>query len=297
MVFVRQLGFEPKLGTHVRDRCGFLAGTDAARASDLMDMFRDDSVRAILCVRGGYGTARLLPPAAPDRRRKALLDFAVIHRHPKILVGGSDITSLHFALLEHAGIVPFHGPMLNSDFLKPELPDFTKTSFLRTLTRPTPPGSISQGYAGGTVKVLRGGSCRGRLIGGNLSILCATIGTKSLPSFRNRILFFEDLCEAPYRFDRMLTHLLNAGLLQQLCGIAIGITANCGDPRATAANEHRQTLEDVFLDRLLPLKIPVITGLPFGHVPHNATLPIGVMATLDGRRGDLVIEEAAVRQR
>jgi len=294
---VRQLGFEPKLAAHVRNRHGFLAGTDVARAADLMAMFQDDSVRAILCLRGGYGTARLLSPTTGGGRKKPLLDFSVIRSHPKIFVGHSDITSLHCALLEHAGLVSFHGPMLNPNFLKPTMPEFTRRGFLRTLTSASPPGSICQGFAKDTVKVLRGGRCRGRLMGGNLSILCAAVGTRSLPSFRNRILFFEDVAEVPYRFDRMLTHLLNAGLLQQLIGIAIGINANCKDPNAANGKEHRQTVEDVFIDRLAPLKIPIVIGLPFGHVPHNATLPIGVMATLDGRRGDLLIEEAAVTRR
>jgi muramoyltetrapeptide carboxypeptidase len=294
---VRQLGFEPKLAPRVRDRHGFLAGLDSARASDLMGMFLEDSVRAILCVRGGYGTSRLLTPPSAAGRRRSFLDFAAIRRHPKIFIGYSDITSLHCAFLEHANLVSFHGPMLNSDFLKPDLPEFTRASFLRTLTSPAPPGSICRGYTGATVEVLRAGCGRGRLIGGNLSLLCAALGTPYEPSFRNRILLLEDLDEVPYRFDRMLTQLLNAGLLQQLSGIAIGINANCTDPKAAESTEYRQTLEDVFRERLLPLKIPVVMGLPFGHVAHNATLPIGGMATLDGRRGDLVIEEAAVRAR
>ena len=294
---VRQLGFEPKLASNVRARHGFLAGTDSARAADLMGMFQDDSVRAILSVRGGYGTSRLLTPPSAVGRRKPFLDFAVIRRHPKIFIGYSDITSLHCAFLQQANLVSFHGPMLNSDFLKSDMPEFTRDSFLRTLTSPAPPGSICQGYTGATVEVLRGGRCRGRLIGGNISLLCATLATPCQPSFRNRILLVEDLDELPYRFDRMLTQLLNAGLLQQLSGIAIGINANCMDPKAAQTSDYRQTLEDVFRERLLPLKIPVVMGLPFGHVAHNATLPIGGMATLDGKRGDLVIDEAAVRAR
>jgi muramoyltetrapeptide carboxypeptidase len=132
------------------------------------------------------------------------------------------------------------------------------------------------------------------LVGGNLALLCAALGTPYLPSFRNRILFIEDLDEAPYRFDRMLTQLLNAGLLQQVAGVAVGINRNCKDPKARTANEYRQTLEDVLRERLLPLKLPVVIGLPFGHVRWNATLPVGVRATLDAHEGDLVIEERAV---
>src|SRR5205085_3017827 len=110
---------------------------------------------------------------------------------------------------------------------------------------------------------------------------CTTVGTPYEPSFKSRILFLEDLDEVPYRFDRMLTHLLNAGLLQQVAGIAIGINPNCEDPKAKASKEYRQTLTDVFKERLLSLKVPVVTGLPFGHIPLNATLPVGLRVTLD----------------
>jgi muramoyltetrapeptide carboxypeptidase len=280
-----QLGFKAKLAPNVRKRHGFLAGTDRDRASDLMRMFGDRRVDAILCIRGGYGTARLLP----------LLDYGVVQRNAKIFVGYSDITSLHCAFLVKAGLISFHGPMLNSDFVKPDMPDFTLKSFLRTLTQAAAPGSISQGYRRKTVKILRRGVVRGKLIGGNLSLLCTTLGTPWQPSFKKRILFFEDISEQPYRVDRLLTHLLNSGLLQQLAGIAIGINAECSDPRAKGVKEYRQTIEDVIEERLLPLKIPVVTGLPFGHVPHNATMAVGAEAILDAESGDLLFPDPAVR--
>jgi muramoyltetrapeptide carboxypeptidase len=281
---IESLGFKPLLAPNVRKRWGFLAGSDRQRAGDLMRMFRDRKVKAILCVRGGYGTARLLP----------LLDYAAIRARPKIFIGYSDITSLHCAFLRKAELISFHGPMLNSDFIKIDFPAFTLQGFLRTLMEPAAPGSVTAGYKQKTVSILRRGIASGPLIGGNISLLCTTLGTPYQPSFKNRILFFEDLDEVPFRFDRMLTHLLNAGLLQQVAGVAIGINANCRDPKAKHAKEYRQTLEDVFRERLLPLKIPVVTGLPFGHIPLNATLPVGGMATLDGIKGDLVITEAAV---
>jgi muramoyltetrapeptide carboxypeptidase len=281
---LERLGFRPKLAAHVRQRWGFLAGGDRDRAADLMRMFCDARVKAILCVRGGYGSSRLLP----------LLDYAAIRDHPKALVGYSDITSLHCALLRKCNLVSFHGPMLNSDFIKERCPDFTRQSFLRTLMQPSPAGSISCGYPGKTVSILRRGRVSGALVGGNLSLLCSTLGTPYMPSFKNRILFLEDLDEPPYRFDRMLTQLLNAGLLQQAAGAAIGVNKNCQDPQAGKAKEYRQTLEDVLSERLLPLKVPVVIGLPFGHIPWNATLPFGIRATLDAHQGDLVIEEPAV---
>jgi muramoyltetrapeptide carboxypeptidase len=189
--------------------------------------------------------------------------------------------------------------MLNSDFIHPEMPDFTVQSLLRTLSSPSGvdikmPFDIAEGYDRKTVKVIRRGIARGRLIGGNLSLLCSVIGTPWQPAFKDRILFLEDVGEQPYRFDRMLTHLLNCGLLQQVAGIAIGLNADCEDPKAKTSREYRQTLDEVLEERLLPLKIPVISGLPFGHVPHNATLPVGGQAVLDANRGVLSLAKPAV---
>jgi muramoyltetrapeptide carboxypeptidase len=282
---LERLGFKTKLAPNVRKRWGFLAGSDRDRASDIMKMFADRKVKAIICVRGGYGASRLLP----------LLDYRTIRANPKILIGYSDITSLHCALLVKSDLVSFHGPMLNSDFVKTDFPDFTLQSFLKTLMQPTAPGSIRDGYKRKTITILRRGKASGPLVGGNISLLCASLGTPYQPSFKNCILFFEDLDEVPYRFDRMLTHLLNASLLQQSAGIAIGINANCKDPKARNAKEYRQTLEDVFKERLLPLKVPIVAGLPFGHIPLNATLPVGVRVTLDAVKGDLTIDEPAVK--
>lgn len=281
---LEKLGFKVKLGHHARKRHGFLAGTDRERAADLMSMFQDRKVNGIICIRGGYGTARLLP----------LLDYGAIRANPKVFVGYSDVTSLHFALLKRANLVSFHGPMINSDFIREKLPHFTLESFLRNVSRPEPSGSILQGHAANGVTIIHEGVASGRLIGGNLSLIGTTIGTPYQPSFRRRILFLEDVEEPPYRFDRMLTHLLNCGLLQQVSGIAIGINANCEDSKAKDAREYRQTLLDVLKERLRPLGVPVLCGLPFGHVPLNATLPIGLRATINTRKRDLTIEEAPV---
>jgi muramoyltetrapeptide carboxypeptidase len=281
---LEKLGYKIKLAPNVHKRLGYLAGNDRERASDLMRMFADKNVDAILCVRGGYGTARLLP----------LLDYKLIRANAKIFVGYSDITSLHCAFLAKAGLISFHGPMLNSDFATSELPDFTVQSFLQCLASQKHPANIATGYRDKTVKILRRGIARGQLIGGNLALLGTLIGTPWQPSFRNSILFLEDVGEAPYRWDRMLTHLLNCGLLQQVAGIAIGLNADCDDPKAKTAKEYRQTLEEVLKERLLRLQIPVVTGLPFGHVPHNATLPVGVQAELNANLGALHLLESGV---
>jgi len=282
--WLKSLGFEVELGTKVRKRLGFLAGTDRERAGDLMRMFGDRKIHAIVCLRGGYGTARLLP----------LLDYRVIRANAKILLGYSDITSLHCALLRKANMVSFHGPMLNADLINGELPKFALESLRRTLMEPYPAGSICKDYAEKTVCIIRRGTATGPLSCGNLSVLCTSVGTPYQPSFNGRILCIEDLDEPPFRFDRMLTHLLNAGALQQVAGIAIGLNKNCTDPTAKNTKAYRQTVEDVVKERLVGLKVPIVTGLPFGHVPWNATLPIGVKAKLDANKGDLSIIESAV---
>lgn len=282
---VERLGFKPKLGRHVRARLGFLAGTDRERAGDVMAMFGDRRVKGIICLRGGYGTARLL-----DR-----LDYKVIRRQPKVLAGYSDITTLHCAMLVKAGLITFHSPMLNEGLGSKTFPEFSHAAFLRATGRAEPAGSICSGYKGGrSIVVVRKGVAEGRLIGGNLSVLVTTLGTPYQPVFRNRILFFEDISEAPYRLDRLLTHLLNAGLLQQVAGVAVGINRDCEESRAGKRREYRQSSADVIRERLSPLGVPVVTGLPFGHQPLNATIPLGVRAGLDADRGDLVIMEAAV---
>jgi muramoyltetrapeptide carboxypeptidase len=283
-VALEKYGFRPKLGKNVRARLGFIAGTDRERAEDLMAMFADNTVKAIHCLRGGYGASRLL-----DR-----LDYAVIARNPKILCGFSDITSLHLALAQKTGLVSFHAPMLNGALADPKVPEFTKQSFFRTVMAAEPAGSIGTGYEEKTVSILQGGVVEGNLIGGNLSLICASLGTPFIPSFKGKILFFEDVSEKPYRLDRLLTQLWNAGIFSQVAGVAVGVNAKCEDDKPNPSGEYRQTGADVVKERLAALRVPVVTGLPFGHVDLNATIPVGVRARLDGQRGDLILLESAV---
>jgi muramoyltetrapeptide carboxypeptidase len=279
---VAQLGFKPKLAPNVRKRLGYLAGDDSSRASDLMGMFADDSVKAIFGARGGYGSARLL----------RMLDFAFIRRHPKIFIGFSDITALHCALQIRSRLVTFHGPTLNSSIADGKPSQFSIQSLLKTVMQPSAPGGIC-----GTQKnnsILKGGTATGPLVGGNLSVLALLMGTPFQPRFKDAIFFFEDVNEPPYRFDARLTQLLNAGLLQQVAGVAVGTNKNAVDPDTAGSKEYQQSLDDVLRDRLLPLGVPIVSGLPFGHVRDNATLPMGLQATLDGVNGDLTINEPAV---
>jgi muramoyltetrapeptide carboxypeptidase len=281
---LKNLGFKPKLAPNLRKRLGFLAGDDQARASDLMAMFSDTEVKAIICLRGGYGSARI----------SRMLDYHVIKRNAKVFVGFSDITSLHCDFLTHSRMVSFHGPTLNTSITDAKPAQFTLQSLYRTVMKPDAPGGICDDDTRKAVTILQKGTATGPLIGGNLSVLAATIGTPFQPPFKDAIFFFEDVDEKPYRFDNWLTQLLNAGLLQQVAGVAVGTNKDCVDPDAAKSKEFQQTVEDVLKDRLLPLGVPVVTGLPFGHVHLNATLPVGLQATLDGVNGDLIINEAAV---
>ena len=282
---LEKFGFRPKLAKNVRARLGFLAGTDRERAEDLMTMFADKKVKAIICLRGGYGASRIL-----DR-----LDYETIRRNPKILSGYSDITSLHLALAKKVNLVSIHAPMLNGALADPKVPAFTKNSFFRTVMEANPAGSLRENYTEKTISVLRGGVAEGRLAGGNLSLICASLGTPFAPAFKSKILFFEDVSEKPYRLDRMLTQLWNAGVFSQVAGVAVGVNSQCDDDSENKTGEYRQSGAEVLQERLALVRVPVVTGLPFGHVDLNATIPVGVMARLDGKLGDLIITEAAVR--
>jgi muramoyltetrapeptide carboxypeptidase len=279
-----KLGFKPKLAPNVRKRLGFLAGDDQARADDLMTMFGDRDVKGIFCLRGGYGSGRLL----------GMLDYRFIKRNAKVFVGFSDITSLHTAFQVHSRMVSFHGPTLNSSITSARPSKFTLGSLMKTVMEPSVPGGIAGGATQSPVTILKRGTATGPLIGGNLSVFIALVGTPYQPHFKGSILFFEDVDEQPYRFDGRLTQLLNAGLLQQVAGVAVGNNKDCIDPDAAKSKEYHQTVEDVLKDRLLPLGVPVVSGLPFGHVRENATIPMGLEATLDAVNGDLIINEAAV---
>ena len=282
---LERFGFIPKLADNVRSRRGFLAGSDRERAADVMQMFTDETVKAIICLRGGYGSARLLN----------LIDYRIIRRHAKIFSGFSDITSLHCAFAKRVNMISMHAPMLNGGLQAEDVPEFTRASFLRTVMEAKPPGSIISNYDKTNISTVRCGVAEGRLIGGNLSVLCAAIGTPYEPSFKGKILFLEDVNEQPYRLDRMLTQLLNTGLLRHVAGMAVGVNKDCEDDgKEKVIEEYRQSSADVMAERLQSLGVPVVMGLPFGHVHLNATIPVGANARLDADNGDLMILESAV---
>lgn len=283
--YLRSLGFRVSLGAAVEERTGFLAGSDKARARDLHTAFRARSVDGVLCLRGGYGAQRILP----------LLAIKEIAQTGKPLIGFSDITALLLSCSRYGGWA-IHGPMAASLMNDSTVAPFSRDHLMAALTEPTRERSILVGYPekDETVEVVRSGVVSGRMVGGNLSILTSLLGTPWFPNLRNAILFLEEVSEAPYRIDRMLTHLINSGALEGVRGVAVGLCASC-EFRDTEGRSQGPTWRAVVRERLYPLKIPTVVGLPFGHVSYNAAIPVGQLGVLDAKRGDLVVGGKAAR--
>jgi len=277
---LRELGFEVSLGDCVRKlrTWGYLSGTDEERAEELNEAFRDEKVDAIFCVRGGYGTPRLLPH----------LDYGLIRLNPKILLGYSDITALHLALHLKSDLVTFHGPMIASE-IGSEFTGYTEKSLLRALMDPEPLGEITNPMDGPIIKTINKGEATGTLVGGNLSLFVKTLGTPYEVDTKGKILFLEDVDDPPYRIDGNLTHLMLAGKLQDAAGIIVGETLKC-EPKDP---EPSLNLWDVLRDRIGSTRKPAVYGLCCGHGVHHVTLPVGVKARLDATNGRMWIEESA----
>ncbi len=264
-------GFRVRLVVNpVEPRLSYLAAPDQVRAERLMAQIQDPEVSLILALRGGYGTARLLP----------LLNFSLIRQNPKLLAGFSDLTALFLGLWKATGLVTFYAPVA-TELVRAD--EKTWQHFLHTLEgspwhlEPWPevhPGTV-----------LVPGEAEGRLIGGTLAVLASLVGTPFLPEFQGTVLFLEDVNEAPYRIDRMLTQLLQAGVLQGVRGVVLGVFQDCGEEAEILA-----TLRD----RLGSLGVPVCYGLPFGHISRKATLPIGLRVRLSTHPCRLTALEPAV---
>ncbi len=281
---LESLGFTVKLGANIRAARGGYAGTVAQRLDDLHAMFRDPQVKAIWTARGGSGCTALLPG----------IDYAMIRRHPKILIGYSDITALHLALYRQAGLVTFHGPVAWSTFS-----EYTYDHVIGVLMNPRRETVVRMAAENAEkaatqpqfgLRTLRSGSATGRLIGGNLSIVAALVGTPYAAELQDRLLFLEDVGEAPYRIDRMLTQLDQSQPLRRAAGVMLGVFQKSAVP----AGEPSLTLDEVLDDHLATLAIPSVYGFSFGHVPHQFTLPVGVRARLDTEAQTLTLLENAV---
>jgi muramoyltetrapeptide carboxypeptidase len=273
--YLTNLGLKAKLGKHILDRYGYLAGKDGDRAQDVNDMFADDSVKAILAMRGGWGCNRILP----------LLNYPLIRSHAKILMGYSDITSLLLAINARSRIMTFHGPVATSTWT-PFMLDYLQRILFNgeavTLQNTNSPE--------GKVQTIVPGKAKGKLVGGNLSVLTAMLGSPYLPAWQNRVLFLEDVNEDVYRVDRMLTQLRNAGILSRISGFIFGQCTDCQPSKSASF-----TLMEVLQDHITPLKIPAWYGAMIGHIQDKFILPIGADVEIDADTGTISLLDGAVK--
>lgn len=296
-----ELGFKVEYSKNMRASRGFLAGSNEQRVQDLHQMFENSNVDGIVCARGGYGTARILPE----------LDYSIIKANPKVLVGYSDITALLYGIHKQTGLVCFHGPVGASTYT-----DFTRDQFEKVLMKGKSKVSIERPKEWDVEKEkekedelippketeqsvyeqiqIRAGVAQGSLVGGNLSLLVSLIGTPYDIDFTDKIVFIEEIGESLYRVDRMVTQLLMSGKLQKAKGIALGVFKGCDLKPDDPGYDQSLSLKMVLKDLFEKLNIPVLYGLPIGHINDNATLPFGIDAELDVEKGRLTILESAV---
>ncbi len=277
------LGLKVQLGKHIFDRYGYLAGKDADRAADLNEAFANPNVQAIIAMHGGWGCARILP----------LLNYSVIQKNPKPLLGYSDITALLLGIHAETGLVTFHGPVgsatwneFSTNYLRRLL--FNGESLL--MENPKDKEKLLAQVKDRTTTLVKG-KAKGKLIGGNLTVLCHIIGSSYLPDFKDKILFIEDIHEDIYSVDRMLTHLKLAGILDQIAGFVFG---KCTDCEAGSGGYGSLTLWDLFDDHIVPLKKPAYTGAMIGHIKDKFTVPLGIEAEIDADLGTIQLLESAV---
>jgi len=260
-------GFRVRVGAAARERRGYLAGSDRARVADFHDMLRDPEVRAIIAARGGYGSGRLLPQ----------LDLQLVREHPKIIVGHSDLTFVLNTFVQRAELVTFHGPMVTG---LPKQPDATET-LLALL------GGERVGWNQSAEAVIQPGTAEGPLAGGCLSIVVSMLGTPYAVETRGRLLFLEEVNEKPFRIDRMLVHLQQAGAFAEVAGVIFGEMDGCVGP-----GQAPVTVREVVAEAFADAPFPVAFGLPSGHGLGTSTLPLGIRARLAGER--LTLLEAPV---
>lgn len=265
-------GLRPRVYPHALDKYSFYAGRDEDRAGDLNDALADPEIRGVICNRGGYGVQRIIHR----------LDFDAVRRDPKLVIGFSDITALHGAFWTQARLATVHGPVATQLERGGGFASGMKHALMST-----EPVLVNADADEPTFSVRTRGRASGVLLGGNLSMLSTSIGTPFMPDLTNAILLLEDVGEASYRVDRMLTHLLNCGILQRLAGIAVGQFSHPGNGSGAI------TPSQVLMERLGELGIPVLGGLPIGHGAANIAVSLGTQACLDADAGTLLVAAAA----
>jgi len=281
---LKQLGFEAAYSEKVLLQTGYFAGSDIDRAKDLMEKFSDKSVNGIICARGGYGCARVLP----------MLDYDIIRANPKVLVGYSDVTALLYGIYQKSGLITFHGPVGTSTFN-----DYSVNNFNKVLLDPQNSVKFYNSNSGDDeniygVSTIVNGKAKGRLVGGNLSIMVSLIGTEFDVDYSGKIIFIEEVGEEPYRVDRMLTQMIQSGKFENAAGVMMGIFRKCEVKKESDLTAKSFNLMEVLKDRLSTLKIPVVYGMSFGHVKDKFTIPFGAFAELDADAQTFTLLEKAV---
>lgn len=284
---IKQLGFEPVYTNKIRGKHGYFSGTDSERAADFNSMIQNHEIKAIIFAGGGYGCARIL-----DR-----INYDAIKRNPKIIMGFSDCTALINAIYKSTGLITFHGPIGRTMHQ-----GYNRQHFENLVVTPSN-GYIIESADDDLKKstydkiydryIITPGKARGKLVGGNLSIICSMIGTPYQIDLKDKIVMIEDIGEEPYRIDRMLTQLIGTGELQKAAGIAFGICRGCGKSNKSST-PNSFTLRQVIEDRIKPLHIPAVYGLSFGHNKNNFTFPIGLSAELDTDKMTITLIENPV---
>lgn len=277
---LENLGFEVTAGRYVHNKHLLFAGEAKKRADDINRAFQDKSVQAIFCNRGGTGTSHILP----------YIDFSIIKENPKIFVGYSDITTLQIAILNETGLITFYGPMVSTDFGK-GINRYTVDNLFSVLTEKEKALKFKNPVDKEILTICKG-RAEGPLTGGCLSIVSATLGTKHELDTKGKILFFEDIDEKPHRIDRYLTQLILAGKLQEAGGIIFGTFTRCRYLKRDAYEKYSVNLMDIIRDRIVPLNVPCIFGLQFGHVTKKLTIPAGARAVLDATKGQVIVGPA-----
>jgi len=277
---LESLGLEVILGDHYFDRHGYFAGEDAARASDINAFFAAPEIRMIFA-RGGWGSPRLLP----------LLDYEAIRVNPKVLLGYSDATGLINAVHAKTGLVTFHGPSPLNLFSAEHFRRVVMNGEHYTLENPKLITENTLVPTENRIRTIRGGTATGRILGGNLSLLTAVTGSGYLPDFDGSILFVEDVNEAVYRVDRMMTELALSGVLQGIAGFVFGRCTDCDPGEGFGA----LTMEEMIAEHIEPLGIPAFGGSMIGHIDEQFTIPLGIEVRIDADAGTIELLEAGVR--
>lgn len=270
---LESMGFRVVLGKNVKLKHGFFTASDEERAKELMDFVVDPEVKAIVCMKGGWGCARILE----------LLDYEIIRKNQKIIIGFSDITSLINTITTRSGLITFHGPSGNSTWN-----DYSMNYIRRVLVNGDK--TVFKNGSGEPILTHSPGVAEGELFGGNLSVLAAMVGTPFFPDPKGKILFLEEVKEEPFRIDRMIVQLKQSGIIEQLNGIIIGKFRDC----VAEEPDFSFTCEEIFKDHFSRLKIPVYSGAMIGHILNKFTVPIGVRAKMNADKGEFELLDSAV---